>query len=131
MSEKLYIEQRLVNNEKSFSKTIQAFVQSVNSLLADVQQTEKEDRLKKGGKSTLQKTLKMTEYIFTKLLNILSQNVEFIHNEWNFLTGFWISLCSSPNKEIKNLTMNHIGSIIILILNKSEIKQEIILSTYI
>ena len=35
MSEKLYLEQNLVHNEKSFCKTIQSFVQCVNSVLSD------------------------------------------------------------------------------------------------
>jgi len=36
MSEKLYMEQRLVKNNNSFTKTIQSFVQCANSLLADL-----------------------------------------------------------------------------------------------
>jgi len=41
MSEKLYIEQNLVSSEKSFSKTMQAFVQCVNSLITDTEQPSK------------------------------------------------------------------------------------------
>lgn len=35
MSEKLYLEQNLVTNEKSFSKTIQAFVACLNGILGE------------------------------------------------------------------------------------------------
>lgn len=36
MSEKLYMEQRIVKTQKQFSTTIQAFIQCANSLLADL-----------------------------------------------------------------------------------------------
>ncbi len=36
MSEKLYLEQKIVKNSKQFSVTIQAFVQCSNSLVADL-----------------------------------------------------------------------------------------------
>lgn len=36
MSEKLYLEQKIVKTKKQFSTTIQAFVQCANSLLADL-----------------------------------------------------------------------------------------------
>ena len=67
MSEKLYLEQNLVHNEKTFSKTVQAFVQSVNGLIADCEHSSKEDRFKKLGKNPFEQLLKMTEYIFSKL----------------------------------------------------------------
>ena len=98
MSEKLYIEQNLVHNEKSFSKTIQSFVQCVNSLIADTEQPSKEDKIKTVGKSPLERMVKMIEYVFNKLAIILEENVKYIQNEWNFLTSFWISLCCNRNQ---------------------------------
>ncbi len=72
MSEKLYSEQRLVHNERSFMKTIQAIVQSANSMLADLQQPSKqEERTKKIGKKSQDKFLKLIDYIFSKLNYIL------------------------------------------------------------
>lgn len=130
MSEKLYLEQNLVRNEKSFGKTVQAFVQSVNGLIADCGQSSKEDRYKKLGKNPYEQLLKMAEYIFSKLEIILDQNSGFIHNEWNFLTGFWISLCCNPRQEVQLRTMNHVGSVVMIMLRKTDIKQEVILSTY-
>ena len=97
MSEKLYLEQNLVHSEKSFSKTIQSFVQCVNSVISDFEQYQKEDRTKMG-KNPLERSIKMTEYIFSKLQIILDQNSSFIADEWNFLTGFWISLCCHKNQ---------------------------------
>ncbi len=41
----------------------------------------------------------------TKLNIVILQNIEYLANEWNFLTGFWISLCSNRNNEIKNKTI--------------------------
>jgi len=29
---------------------------------------------------------------------ILQQNVKYIPTDWDFITGFWISFCSSKNK---------------------------------
>jgi hypothetical protein len=42
--------------------------------------------------------IKMIEYVFSKLTIILKGNVEYIPNEWNLLTGFWISLCCNRNQ---------------------------------
>lgn len=130
MSEKLYLEQSLVNSEKSFSKTIQSFVQCVNSIISDLEQPAKEESFKGVGRNPLERTLKMAEYIFSKLEIILNQNSEYIQNEWNFLTGFWISLCCSRSQEIKERTMGHIHSVVVIMLKKTEISQELILSTY-
>jgi hypothetical protein len=43
MTEKLYTEQQLVTSSESFTKTVQAFVQSINGLLADIEQPFKAD----------------------------------------------------------------------------------------
>jgi hypothetical protein len=53
MSEKLYIEQNLVHNEKSFNKTIQSFIQCVNSILSDLEQPERTEHSKPMAKSSV------------------------------------------------------------------------------
>ena len=63
MSEKLYIEQNLVHNENSFKKTIQVFVECINSILSDIEQPGKEDRLKVG-RNPFERMVKMLEYMF-------------------------------------------------------------------
>ena len=77
----------------------------------------------KGSKKVEERSLKMMEYILGKLLIILDQNATYISNEWNFLTGFWISLCCNKNQEVKQKTMNHIHSVILIMLKKTELQQ--------
>lgn len=97
MSEKLYLEQRIVKTQKQFSTTIQAFVQCANSLAADLEQPQNSSRGLISGKNPSQRYYKMIEYLFEKLNIVILQNREYLFGEWNFLTGFWMSFCSNKN----------------------------------
>ena len=86
---------------------------------------------KKAGRNPLDRYLKMIDYLLGKLAIIMEQNIEYLENEWNFLTGFWISFCSNKSVEIKMKTIVHVGIVISAILKTSDMKQVEILSTYV
>jgi hypothetical protein len=80
MTEKLYTEQQLVHSEESFTKTIQAFAQCLNGLLADFEQPFKGDskQSKSHHRKHIDRYHKMINYILSKIETILHQSSEYI-----------------------------------------------------
>lgn len=88
-------------------------------MLADLEQPRDEKR--KAGKNPQDRCLRLLDYTFSKLRLILEQNIELLPNEWNFLTGFWISCCSHRSTEVQGRTMGHLASIVPALLKRSDI----------
>lgn len=78
MSERLYSEQKLIKNQSSFIKTIQAFVQCANGLLADLELSNNKEKnsYKKIGFNMEDRIIKMIDYILSKLSVVLQDSVE-------------------------------------------------------
>jgi hypothetical protein len=112
MSEKLYVEQRIVKTQKNYSTTIQAFVQCANSLVADLEQPPNSSRVPTLGKNPSQRYYKMIEYLLEKLNIVILQHKDYLFEEWNFLTGFWMSFCSNKNTDIQCKTIVYVGEVV-------------------
>jgi uncharacterized protein YydD (DUF2326 family) len=79
MADKLYTEQNIITSTESFHKTIQAFVQCANSLLADMEQPiTNEDKTKKVGRSPQDKLIKMIDFVLGKLRAVLQHNPTYV-----------------------------------------------------
>jgi hypothetical protein len=80
MTEKLYTEQQLVHSPESFTKTIQAFAQCLNGLLADFEQPFKSDskQSKNHHKKHIDRYYRMIDYVLGKIESILRQNSQYI-----------------------------------------------------
>jgi hypothetical protein len=88
-------------------------------MLADLEKP-KIDK-KKTGKSPQDRCLRLLDYTFGKLRLILEQNLDYLSNEWNFVTGFWISCCSHQSMDVQTRTMGHLASIVPALLKKSSV----------
>lgn len=128
MSDKLYTEQRLIHSYASFTKTIQACVQCANSLLADMEQPQ-EERSRKPGKAQ-ERGGKMIDYILGKVAAILDQNNDFVSQQWNYLTGFWISFCSTRNSDVRTRTLAHLATLFPRLLLRQAVAQDELLAPY-
>lgn len=54
----------------------------------------------------------MIDYVIDKLLLVVRNNVEFAAVEWNFITAFFITLCSNRNLLIKERGIDEIGVLV-------------------
>lgn len=54
----------------------------------------------------------MIDYIIDKLLLVVCNNIAYAAAEWNFITAFFITLCSSKNNFIKKRGINEIGVLV-------------------
>lgn len=54
----------------------------------------------------------MIDYILEKLNIVILQNKDCLFDEWNFLTGFWMSFCSNKNHDIQSKTILYVGEVV-------------------
>lgn len=105
----MFVEQKLITSAAAFAKTVQGFVQCANSIMADTREVSKGDTLEV--QQPIERNLKMIDYVLDKLKIVILQNEEYLSQQWDFLTGFWISFCSSKIIQVRVKTIAHIASI--------------------
>ena len=72
----------------------------------------------------------MLQYILNKMEAIILANTPQMPQIWNFLTGFWISLCSQPRRELRQKTITRIAAVVHVLLKDECMSQEVVLATY-
>ena len=109
-----------MQNEISFSMTIQALVQCANSILADIEQPKEKSLVP--ASSTFKRLFKMVDYLTQRIMIIVKNNPSKASAEWNFITAFFITLCFNKNLKIKEKGIEQIGSLVKIML-KAELSE--------
>jgi hypothetical protein len=68
--------------------------------------------------------------MLAKLKGVILINSAYFTQQWDFISGFWISLASNKNREVQDKTMEHLLPIIVSEVRRGEITQVQLVTLY-
>ena len=131
MAEQVYGMDVLTADRESFATTLQAFVQCANGILADMQvPPEKRPSLSSKPRRSHQKHLREVGYLLERLMMMVERRWLWLEEHWNFLSCFWVSFCSSREKEVRESILAHLNQVVKLVLDRRVIQEVEVMGVY-
>ena len=131
MADKFYIEQKIIDTEQAYIKTVNGLIESANIFFADMQlPIQNANGAANSLKRQEEKYIRLIDYVLVKLKFVIVQNSEFLLNQWNFITCFWVSFCSCKNQNLRLTTVGHVWSVVIQLQRNGMVRQVEIMSMY-